>query len=107
MSTTLKTAFLLGVLTLIFVYVGKLIGGTSGMTIALGIAVVMNFVSYWYSDKIVLAMYRAREVTQEEAPQLYGMVRNVATLAEMPMPRVYIIPTPAPNAFATGRNPEH
>lgn len=107
MSTTLKTAFLLGILTLIFVYIGKLLGGTSGMTIALGIAIVMNFVSYWYSDKIVLAMYRAREVTQEEAPQLYSMVRNVATLAEMPMPRVYIIPTPAPNAFATGRNPEH
>jgi heat shock protein HtpX len=107
MSSTLKTAFLLGVLTLIFVYIGKLLGGTSGMTIALGIAIVMNFVSYWYSDKIVLAMYGAKEVTQEEAPQLYSMVRNVATLAEMPMPRVYIIPTPAPNAFATGRNPEH
>lgn len=107
MSSTLKTAFLLGVLTLLFVYIGKLIGGTSGMTIALGIAIIMNFVSYWFSDKIVLAMYGAREVTQEEAPQLYNMVRNVATQAGTPMPRVYIIPTPAPNAFATGRDPEH
>lgn len=107
MSSTLKTAFLLGVLTLLFVYIGRLIGGTSGMTIALGIAIVMNFVSYWFSDKIVLAMYGAREVKQEEAPKLHDMVRNVATQAGMPMPRVYIIPTPAPNAFATGRNPEH
>lgn len=107
MSSTLKTAFLLGVLTLIFVYIGRLIGGTSGMTIALVIAVVMNFVSYWFSDKIVLAMYGAKEVTQEDAPQLYSMVRNVATQDGMPMPRVYIIPTPAPNAFVTGRNPEH
>jgi heat shock protein HtpX len=68
---------------------------------------VMNFVSYWFSDKIVLAMYGAKEITQEEAPELHNMVRNVATQAGMPMPRVYIIPTPAPNAFATGRNPEH
>jgi heat shock protein HtpX len=107
MSSTLKTAFLLGILTLVFIYVGRLIGGTAGMTIALGIALVMNFISYWFSDKIVLAMYSAREVTAEEAPQLHNMVRNVAMQAGMPMPRVYIIPTPAPNAFATGRNPEH
>ncbi len=105
--STLKTAFLMGILTLIFVYIGRLIGGTGGMTIALVIALVMNFMSYWFSDKIVLAMYGAKEITQEEAPELHNMVRNVATLAGMPMPRVYIIPTPAPNAFATGRNPEH
>lgn len=107
MSTSLKTAFLLVILTLVFVYVGRLIGGTTGMTIAFIIALVMNLVSYWFSDKIVLAMYRAREVTPEEAPQLHNMVRNVAMQAQIPMPRVYIIPTQAPNAFATGRNPEH
>jgi len=107
MSSTLKTAFLLGVLTLVFVYIGRLLGGTAGMAIAFAIALIMNFMSYWFSDKIVLAMYRAREVTQEEAPQLYNMVRNVATEAGIPMPKVYIIPTPAPNAFATGRNPQN
>jgi heat shock protein HtpX len=105
--STLKTAFLMGILTLIFVYIGRLIGGTGGMTIALVIALVMNFMSYWFSDKIVLAMYGAKEVTQEEATELHNMVRNVALQAGMPMPRVYIVPTPAPNAFATGRNPEH
>ncbi|HLE24641.1 MAG TPA: zinc metalloprotease HtpX [Thermodesulfobacteriota bacterium] len=107
MSTSLKTAFLLVILTLVFVYVGRLIGGTTGMTIAFIIALVMNLMSYWFSDKIVLAMYRAREVTPEEAPQLHNMVRNVAMQAQIPMPRVYIIPTQAPNAFATGRNPEN
>jgi heat shock protein HtpX len=105
MSTSIKTAFLLIILTLVFVYIGKLIGGTTGMTIAFGIALVMNLVSYWFSDKIVLSMYRAREVTSDEAPQLHNMVRNVAMQAGIPMPRVYIIPTQAPNAFATGRNP--
>ncbi|HXG31012.1 MAG TPA: zinc metalloprotease HtpX [Thermodesulfobacteriota bacterium] len=107
MSGTLKTAFLLGVLTLVFIYIGRLLGGTTGMTIALVIALIMNFMSYWFSDKIVLAMYHAREVTPEEAPRLYNMVRNVATQAGIPMPRLYIIPTQAPNAFATGRNPQN
>lgn len=107
MSSSLKTAFLLAVLTLVFVYIGNLLGGTTGMTIAFGIALVINFVSYWFSDKIVLAMYRAKEVTPEEAPRLYEMVRNVATQTGIPMPKVYIIPTPAPNAFATGRNPNN
>ncbi|HEX3033890.1 MAG TPA: zinc metalloprotease HtpX [Thermodesulfobacteriota bacterium] len=107
MTSTLKTAFLLGILTLAFVFIGKLIGGTSGMTIALILAVVMNFVSYWFSDKIVLAMYRAKEVTPEQAPRLYDMVRNVAAQAQIPMPKLYIIPTATPNAFATGRNPDH
>ncbi len=105
MSTSLKTAFLLVILTLVFVYIGRLIGGTMGMTIAFMIALVMNLVSYWFSDKIVLSMYRAREVTPEEAPELHNIVRNVAMQAGITMPRVYIIPTPAPNAFATGRNP--
>ena len=107
MSSGLKTAFLLAILTLVFVYIGKLLGGTAGMTIAFGIAVVINFISYWFSDKIVLAMYRAREVSPEEAPQLHNMVRNVAMQAKIPMPKVYIIPTPATNAFATGRNPNN
>ncbi|MBI2487140.1 MAG: zinc metalloprotease HtpX [Deltaproteobacteria bacterium] len=107
MSSSLKTAFLLASLTLVFVYIGKLLGGTAGMTIAFGIAVIMNFISYWFSDKIVLAMYRAREVTPEEAPRLHNMVRNVAVQARIPMPKVYIIPTPATNAFATGRNPNN
>jgi heat shock protein HtpX len=107
MSTSIKTAFLLVILTLVFIYVGKLIGGTTGMTIAFAIALVMNLISYWFSDKIVLSMYRAREVKAEEAPQLHNMVRNVAMQAGIPMPRVYIIPTPAPNAFATGRNPNN
>jgi heat shock protein HtpX len=107
MSSSLKTAFLLAILTLVFVYIGKLLGGTAGMTIAFGIAVVINFISYWFSDKIVLAMYRAREVSPEEAPQLHNMVRNVAMQAKIPMPKVYIIPTPATNAFATGRNPNN
>ncbi len=107
MSTSIKTAFLLVILTLVFVYIGKLIGGTTGMTIAFGIALVMNLISYWFSDKIVLSMYRAKEVTAEEAPQLHNMVRNVAMQAGIPMPKVYIIPTPAPNAFATGRNPDN
>ncbi len=107
MSSSLKTAFLLAILTLVFVYIGKLLGGTGGMTIAFGIALVMNFISYWFSDKIVLAMYRAKEVTPEEAPRLYEMVRNVAAQAGIPIPKVYIIPTPASNAFATGRNPNN
>ncbi|MGH7889720.1 MAG: M48 family metalloprotease, partial [Thermodesulfobacteriota bacterium] len=107
MSSSLKTAFLLATLTLVFVYIGKLLGGNGGMTIAFGIALVMNFISYWFSDKIVLAMYRAKEVTPEEAPRLYEMVRNVAAQAGIPMPKVYIIPTPASNAFATGRNPNN
>lgn len=107
MTSTLKTAFLLGILTLAFVFIGRLIGGTSGMTIALILAVVMNFISYWFSDKIVLAMYRAKEVTPDQAPRLYDMVRNVAAQAQIPMPKVYVIPTATPNAFATGRNPDH
>lgn len=107
MYSTLKTAFLLGLLTLAFVGIGKLIGGTTGMTIAFGIALVMNFVSYWFSDKIVLSMYKAKEVTPEQAPKLYDMVRNVAMQAQIPMPKVYMVPTATPNAFATGRNPDN
>jgi heat shock protein HtpX len=107
MGNTLKTTFLLAVLTVLFVLVGKAIGGQSGMVIAFVVAIVMNVGSYWFSDKIVLRMYGAREVTEAEAPQLHGMVRRLATAAGTPMPKVCIIPQESPNAFATGRNPAH
>jgi heat shock protein HtpX len=107
MSNVFKTALLLAVLTAMLVLIGGAIGGRNGMLVALIFAFVMNFVSYWWSDKIVLAMYGAREVTEAEAPQLYNTVRRLATKAGVPMPRVYIIPSEQPNAFATGRNPSH
>ncbi len=102
-----KTAFLLTILTLMFIAVGGLIGGRGGMVMAFGFALVMNFVSYWFSDKIVLAMYRAKPVTEADAPELVGAVKHLAQLADMPMPKVYIIPSDVPNAFATGRSPKH
>ncbi len=102
-----KTTVLLAVLTALFVGIGGLIGGHAGMLIALVIAGGMNFISYWYSDKIVLAMYRAQPVEEAQAPGLYRIVRRLAERAGMPMPKVYIIPTDSPNAFATGRNPQH
>jgi heat shock protein HtpX len=101
----LKTLMLLTALTVLFVAIGYLVGGQSGMIIAFGIAVVMNFVSYWFSDKIVLSMYKAQQVEEKDAPRLYAMVQRLATQAGLPMPRVYIIPNNSPNAFATGRNP--
>jgi len=103
----LKTAFLLTLLTLILVFIGNLIGGQQGMLIALIFAGVMNFVSYWFSDKIVLGIYRAKKVTETEAPELVSLVRRTAQKAGLPMPKVYLIPTDTPNAFATGRNPSH
>jgi len=103
----LKSGLLMTAMMVLFLWIGRAVGGQSGMVIAFGLAVVMNVVSYWYSDKIVLAMYRARPVTELEAPQLVGMVRELAVAAGLPMPKVYIIPTAAPNAFATGRNPSH
>jgi heat shock protein HtpX len=107
MGNVLKTGFLLAVLTCLVVLVGQAIGGQQGMFIALILALGMNLFSYWFSDKMVLAMYRAQPVDEASAPELYTMVRNLATRAQIPMPRVYIIPTETPNAFATGRNPEH
>lgn len=101
----LKTLMLLTALTVLFVAIGYLVGGQSGMIIAFGIAVVMNFVSYWFSDKIVLSMYKAQQVEEKDAPRLHAMVQRLATQAGLPMPRVYIIPNNSPNAFATGRNP--
>ncbi|MEW6719222.1 MAG: zinc metalloprotease HtpX [Thermodesulfobacteriota bacterium] len=107
MGNTVKTTFLLALLTVLFVLIGKAIGGQSGMIFAFGLAVVMNVGSYWFSDKIVLRMYGAREVTESEAPQLHGMVRRLSLAAGVPMPKVYIMDQESPNAFATGRNPQH
>jgi heat shock protein HtpX len=107
MSNVFKTGLLLAVLTAMLVLLGGALGGRQGMVIAFVLALAMNFASYWWSDKIVLAMYRAQPITEAQAPGLYGMVRRLATRAGVPMPRVYLIPTDQPNAFATGRNPEH
>jgi heat shock protein HtpX len=107
MSNVLRTTVLLAALTALFLVIGGAIGGNQGVVIAFIFALVMNFASYWYSDKIVLAMYGAREVTPREAPELHRLVQRLAQRAGIPMPRVYIIPSDAPNAFATGRNPQH
>jgi heat shock protein HtpX len=102
----LKTMALMVTLTLMLVFIGALLGGKPGMTVALIIAFAMNFITYWFSDKIVLRMYGAQEVSEAEAPELYGSVRRLALSANLPMPKVYIIGQEQPNAFATGRNPE-
>ena len=107
MSNVFKTGFLLAVLTMMLVLLGGAFGGRQGMLIAFVIALLMNFFSYWFSDKMVLAMYGARPIEESEAPALYAVVRRLATRAQIPMPRVYLIPSETPNAFATGRNPEH
>jgi len=103
----LKLTFLLLLMTMLFAGVGYALGGPNGMIIAFILAVVLNFASYWYSDKMVLKMYRAREVTESDHPRLYRIVKSVATKSMTPMPRVYIVPTKAPNAFATGRSADH
>jgi heat shock protein HtpX len=107
MSNIFKTALLLGVLTAMLVVIGGAVGGQQGMMIAFVFALAMNFFSYWFSDKMVLAMYRAQPVDEATAPGVYRIVRRLATRADMPMPRLYVIPSDTPNAFATGRNPEH
>ena len=104
---TMKTAALLTALTLILVWAGGALGGQGGMVFAFVMALVMNFGSYWFSDKIVLAMYKAKEVTESDEPEFHSMIRELAMRANLPMPKVYIIPQDTPNAFATGRNPEH
>lgn len=104
---TLKTTFLMALLTVLLVFVGNVIGGQNGAVIAFLIAAGMNFFSYWYSDKVVLRTYRAQEVSEAQAPQLYSLVRRLAQQARLPMPKVYVIPGATPNAFATGRNPEN
>src|SRR5215211_1082599 len=102
----MKTMVLLAVLTALFLFVGRALGGQTGLVIAIGLAGVMNFAAYWFSDKIVLRMYGAQEVTANDAPELFNIVRTLAAQAHIPMPKVYIIPEEAPNAFATGRNPQ-
>lgn len=103
----LKTVILLAALSGLLVVLGGYLGGKNGATLALVIALAMNFGSYWFSDKIVLSMYHAQEVTEAEAPDLYNLIRELTRNAGLPMPKVYIIPDDSPNAFATGRNPEH
>ena len=107
MFNLMKTAILMAAITGLFMAIGSVMGGQTGMMIALAIAIAMNFFSYWFSDKMVLKMYNAREVDESTAPQFYRMVRELAERAQLPMPRVYIIDEQAPNAFATGRNPQN
>lgn len=102
-----KTFFLLSLLTLLLVGIGNMLGGYQGAIIGLVLSFGVNFVSYWYSDKIVLAMYRAVEITENEKPKLYNIVKDISEKANLPMPRVYIVNEAQPNAFATGRNPKH
>src|ERR1700731_4042817 len=107
MGNAFKTAFLLTALTLLLMMIGRAFGGQNGMMIALAVAVVMNFVSYFFSDKIALSVYRAKPVTREELPRAYQIVERLTQKIGLPMPRIYVIPTESPNAFATGRNPQH
>jgi len=107
MENRIKTVLLLAGMTVFLIVIGRLLGGRTGMYLAFILAVGMNFFSYWFSDKIVLKMYRAQEVTPAEAPQLHQIVDELAREANIPKPKVYIIPDDSPNAFATGRNPEH
>ncbi|MEM5431905.1 zinc metalloprotease HtpX [Cupriavidus oxalaticus] len=107
MFNWVKTFMLMAAITALFIVIGGMIGGRSGMMMALLLALGMNFFSYWFSDKMVLRMYNAQEVDASTAPQFYGMVQELAQRANLPMPRVYLINEDAPNAFATGRNPEH
>lgn len=105
MESTLRTTFLLGLLTVLIVAMGQLVGGTHGMFLAFMFAAMMNLGSYWFSDKIVLTMYGARPIGENEAPELFSIVRELAYNAGIPMPRLYLISTDTPNAFATGRTP--
>ena len=107
MGNTFKTAFLLTALTLLLMAIGRAFGGQNGMMLALVFAAVMNFVSYFYSDKIALAMYRAQPVTREQLPRVYAVVERLSQKIGIPMPKLYVIPNDSPNAFATGRNPQH
>jgi len=107
MGYMIRTALLLGLLTGILLFLGNAIAGQTGMLIAFVIAAVMNFLSYWFSDRIVLSMYRAREISPEEAPRLHAMVEELARRANIPKPPIYLVPMDQPNAFATGRGPGH
>jgi heat shock protein HtpX len=107
MGNTFKTALLLTSLTLLLLFIGRIFGGQNGMLLALLLAAVLNFVSYFYSDKIALAMYRAKPVTREELPRAYQIVERLTQRVGIPMPKIYVLPTDSANAFATGRNPDH
>src|SRR5439155_7244847 len=107
MGNTFKTAFFLTALTLLLMFIGRVFGGQNGMLLALILAAVLNFVSYFFSDKIALSMYRAKPVTREELPRAYQIVERLTQKIGLPMPKIYVIPAESPNAFATGRNPQH
>ena len=107
MSSYIKTALLLGLMTGLILVVGQVLGGRSGMMIALVFAAVMNFASYWFSDKIVLRMYRGREVSPAEAPRFHAIIDRLVARSGLPKPKLYVLPGDSPNAFATGRNPSH
>jgi heat shock protein HtpX len=107
MGNTFKTAFLLTALTLLLMSIGRAFGGENGMLMALAIAAVTNFIAYFFSDKIALATYRAQPVTREQLPRVYSVVERITQKIGLPMPKIYVIPTDSPNAFATGRNPAH
>ena len=107
MNNTFRTTLLLGALTGLLLLFGSVFGGRGGMIFAFGFAVVMNMGAYWYSDKLVLKIYRAQPVSESQDPGLYSIVRNLSSRAGLPMPKIYRIPNPSPNAFATGRNPEN
>ena len=107
MTNTFKTALLLTALTLFLLFIGDYFGGQNGLVVALILAAVMNFVSYFFSDKIALAMYNAQPVTREQLPRVYNVVERMTQRIGLPMPKIYVIPTDSPNAFATGRNPSH
>src|SRR5436309_4200341 len=107
MGNTFKTAFLLTALTLLLMSLGRAFGGQNGMLLALIVATLMNFISYFFSDKIALAMYRAQPVTRDQLPRVYSVVERLTGRVGLPMPKIYVIPTESPNAFATGRNPKH
>jgi len=107
MSSQIKTGLLLGLLTVIILLFGRMIGGHSGLMVAFILALVMNVGSYWFSDRIILAMYRAQEIGPDDAPYLHDIVSDLARKANIPKPRIYLIPQDTPNAFATGRNPNH
>jgi heat shock protein HtpX len=104
---TLKTVFLMTLMMVLFLFVGSLVGGRNGLMIAFLLALIMNFSAYWFSDKVVISMYKAKQVSQETAPRLYSIVERLSQNAGLPMPKVYLIEDPTPNAFATGRSPYH
>ncbi|HXK61613.1 MAG TPA: zinc metalloprotease HtpX [Acidobacteriota bacterium] len=107
MSNYFRTALLLGLMTGLILVIGELLGGSQGLVLALGFAALLNFASYFYSDKIALAMYGAKQLQRDQAPEIFAIIENLVARAGIPMPRVYLIPSATPNAFATGRNPQH